>query len=199
MVKYIGSGGFGSTYSALWMEGPRWIWDDGAQEWARAGPMTVALKRLDNSQEISSSFINQIKAYHKCLQSDLMADTFGITKDPTSNYMIIMKYYKNAKSICDDERLEIPEDTPKFYAELMQQCWDNDPGKRPTASYLNEKLGEWITLICDNPNPSEIFDEYSIAENRRQIIISQLSDKNTHPEIHPEAYYTSRPLWFLDP
>jgi serine/threonine protein kinase len=60
MVKYIGSGGFGSVYSALWMEGPRWNWDDGAQEWARAGPMTVALKRLDNSQKILSSFINQV-------------------------------------------------------------------------------------------------------------------------------------------
>ncbi|PKC57721.1 hypothetical protein RhiirA1_446074 [Rhizophagus irregularis] len=92
MVKYIGNGGFCSIYSALWMEGPRWNWDDGAQEWARAGPMTVALKRLDNSQKISSSYINQIKTYHKCLQSALLAETFGITKDPTSNYMIVMKY-----------------------------------------------------------------------------------------------------------
>ena len=42
------------------MEGPRWIWDDGAQEWTRAGPMNVALKRLDDSQNISSSYINQV-------------------------------------------------------------------------------------------------------------------------------------------
>ena len=60
MVKYIGSGGFGCVYSALWMEGPRWIWDDDAQEWTRAGPMDVALKRLDNSQNISSSYVNQV-------------------------------------------------------------------------------------------------------------------------------------------
>ncbi|PKY22983.1 kinase-like protein, partial [Rhizophagus irregularis] len=39
-----------------------------------------------------------------------------------------------AKNICDGKRLEIPDDTPKFYAELMQQCWDNEPKKRPTAS-----------------------------------------------------------------
>ena len=39
MVKYVGSGGFSSVYSALWMEGPRWIWDDDAQEWTRSGPM----------------------------------------------------------------------------------------------------------------------------------------------------------------
>ncbi|GBB95365.1 hypothetical protein RclHR1_25190002 [Rhizophagus clarus] len=48
-----------------------------------------------------------------------------------------------AKNICDGERLKIPEDTPKFYVKLMQQCWDNEPGIRPTASYLYERLN-WI-------------------------------------------------------
>ena len=60
MVKYVGKDGFGSIYSSLWMEGPRWIWDDVAQEWTRAGPTNVALKRLDNSHNISSSYINQV-------------------------------------------------------------------------------------------------------------------------------------------
>src|SRR6266487_2609241 len=58
MDKYIGSGGFGSVYSADWMEGPRQKWDYTAQEWTRTGPIKVALKRLDNSQNISSSYIN---------------------------------------------------------------------------------------------------------------------------------------------
>uniref|UniRef100_U9TTA7 Protein kinase domain-containing protein n=1 Tax=Rhizophagus irregularis (strain DAOM 181602 / DAOM 197198 / MUCL 43194) TaxID=747089 RepID=U9TTA7_RHIID len=103
-----------------------------------------------------------------------------------------------AYDICNGERLEIPEDTPNFYSELMQQCWDNDPVKRPTASYLNEKLGEWIILICDDPTPSKVSDENSIAEEKRWKMISQLSKKITHPELHPEAYYTSRPLCFRE-
>ncbi|RIA90086.1 kinase-like domain-containing protein [Glomus cerebriforme] len=314
MVKYIGSGGFGSVYSALWMEGPRWIWDDGAQEWTRAGPMNVALKRLDNSLNISSSYIDQIKVYRKYLQSALLVETFGITKDSTSNYMIVMKYYENgnlyqyidrpneilswinmidmlrgiaigleeihakgkfhrnlhggnlliedekvstgariaqigdvglygpcydienqssnqiygvlpylapevlrgedyntasdiysfgivmntlatgqrpwhnrahdislAKDICDGKRLEITEDTPKFYTELMQQCWDNEPKNRPTASHLKERLSKWIWLIC--------IDLYSVSERK-------IPKKYYHSKIHPEAYYTSRLLYF---
>ena len=60
MVKYIGRGGFSSIYSALWMEGPRLIWDDELQEWTRTGPIKVALKRLDNSINIKSSYVDQV-------------------------------------------------------------------------------------------------------------------------------------------
>ncbi|PKY26964.1 kinase-like protein [Rhizophagus irregularis] len=323
MGKYIGSGGFSSIYSAVWMEGPRWNLDDSTQEWARAGPTSVALKRLDNSLNILSSYVDQIKVHHECIQLASFVETFGITKDSTSNYMIVMKYYETgnlykyldrhnwilswkdiidmlrgiakslekihikgkfhknlhggnlfigneiilidarigdvglygpscylenrgfnqiygvlpyiapevlhgesysaasdiysfgiimnilatgkrpwynrahnislAKDICDGERLEIPEDTPSFYAKLMRQCWDNEPGNRPTASDLCKKLN-WINLICDNSN---LFDDYYyISEEKRYKIISQLPKSYTHPKIHPEAYYTSRLLIF---
>src|SRR3954470_1954229 len=39
LVSYIDRGGFTSVYSAVWMEGPKWIWDEAAQDWNRAGPM----------------------------------------------------------------------------------------------------------------------------------------------------------------
>ncbi|RIA92339.1 kinase-like domain-containing protein, partial [Glomus cerebriforme] len=35
-------------------------------------------------------------------------------------------------SICEGERPEINENTPKCYKELMEKCWDTDPFKRPT-------------------------------------------------------------------
>ncbi|CAB5370974.1 unnamed protein product [Rhizophagus irregularis] len=54
---------------------------------------------------------------------------------------------------------------------------DNDPGKRPTASYLNENLEEWIILICDDPNPSKISGKNSIVREKRWRKISQLSKK----------------------
>ncbi|CAG8716724.1 21656_t:CDS:2 [Rhizophagus irregularis] len=46
----------------------------------------------DHISRWKRTVIKDIKTYHKCLQSALLAETFGITKDPTSNYMIVMKY-----------------------------------------------------------------------------------------------------------
>jgi len=60
MVKYIGSGGFSSIYLALWMEGPRWKWDNRLEEWTQTSPIKVVLKRLDNSLNISSSYVDQV-------------------------------------------------------------------------------------------------------------------------------------------
>ncbi|CAI2161780.1 19393_t:CDS:2 [Funneliformis geosporum] len=93
-----------------------------------------------------------------------------------------------AKDICDGKKLAIPDDTPIFYAELMSKCCDNNPNNRPTASYLNEKLGEWITLICDDPNPSDISEESSIAEEKRWKRISQLPKKHIHSKPSASAY-----------
>jgi len=68
MVKYANSGGFSSVYSAVWMEGPRLTWDTGADEWTRTGPTKVALKRLDNSQNISNFYIDQVGWYINKIQ-----------------------------------------------------------------------------------------------------------------------------------
>ncbi|GBC24389.2 kinase-like domain-containing protein [Rhizophagus irregularis DAOM 181602=DAOM 197198] len=116
LVKNINKrGAFSSIYSAIWLEGPRWNLDEEAEVWTRNGPIKVILKRLDNSQYMSQEFVNQVLPmsadivylyiagflftnlyrYHKCLQNGALAVCFGITKDPTSNYMFVMRYYEN--------------------------------------------------------------------------------------------------------
>ena len=54
------SGAFSTIYSAIWLEGPRWIWDEDAEQWTRNGPIKVALKRLSNSQIISDEYLKQV-------------------------------------------------------------------------------------------------------------------------------------------
>src|SRR5581483_11470377 len=53
-------GAFSSIYSAIWMEGPRWNLDEDAELYTRNGPIKVILKRLDNSQNMSQEFIDQV-------------------------------------------------------------------------------------------------------------------------------------------
>ncbi|CAB4405728.1 unnamed protein product [Rhizophagus irregularis] len=216
---------------------PRWNWDDGAQEWTRTGPTHVALKRLDNSLNISSSYIDQPKHLE-------------LPMDPTSNYMIVMKYYENGDlyqyldrsngilswrdmidmlwGIAGDARIgdvglygpcdyhENNNNSGQIYGvlpyiapevlrgenytpasdiysfgiimntlaterdlDLMQLCWSNELEKRPTASLICKALS-WNNLFCD-------YDYYD--EKKRYKI-------HPHPKIHPEAYYTSRLLYF---
>ncbi|CAG8458596.1 6498_t:CDS:2 [Paraglomus occultum] len=95
LIQEEARGGFSTVYSAIWLEGPRELWDEGSQEWLRNGPMKVALKRLDNSQKLTDYFIQQVKLHYKALQSHSVADTIGFTRDPTGAYMVVMRYYQN--------------------------------------------------------------------------------------------------------
>src|ERR1044071_1982246 len=53
-------GAFSTIYSAIWLEGPRWIWDEEAEQWTRNGPIKVTLKRLNNLQNISDEYLKQV-------------------------------------------------------------------------------------------------------------------------------------------
>ncbi|PKK74117.1 kinase-like protein [Rhizophagus irregularis] len=316
-------GAFSSIYSAIWMEGPTWNLDEEAEVWNRNGPIKVILKRLDNSQSMSLEFINQLCKYHKCLQNGALADCFGITKDPTSCYMFVIRYYKNGnlysyldetmgilcwrdivdmlwsisaglhvihehnlvhghlhggnvlvenemdsidtkitdtglhgpfgpfdkqipsqhvygvipfvapevfngntptkesdiysfgmimwmlsagvrpyhdkphdsqliQEICSGLRPNVISGTPPVFARLMLQCLDADPSKRPTASQLYEWLGNWVTAICDDPDPSDLSNQFDVAEETKFANLDKLKFNNT--PCHENAIYFSRPL-----
>ncbi|PKY30386.1 kinase-like protein [Rhizophagus irregularis] len=158
-------------------------------------------KRLEIPDDTPKFYAElMIKAYHKCLQSASLAGTFGITKDPTSKLYdrnknsFRRKIHRNLHGgnlLIEDEKVSArisdvglyePCNYDKsrsqlygsyhmlrrnFYVakiKVLPLTWiqDNDPGKRPTASYLNENLEEWIILICDDPNPSKISGKNSI-------------------------------------
>ncbi|CAB4380455.1 unnamed protein product [Rhizophagus irregularis] len=91
-VTYITRGGFGKIYSAEWPEGYIHYWDIENQKWYRFTSKKVALKSLDNSSEISTDFLNEIKSYLQIYfrepvnSSDLTS--FQVNSDDVSTNLI---------------------------------------------------------------------------------------------------------------
>ncbi|GBC02846.1 hypothetical protein RclHR1_04850014 [Rhizophagus clarus] len=81
-VKYIGKGGFGIIYKAIWLSKYKEI-------------VLKSLSNLDenNLNEKLADFLNEWDCHEKCLNSNRIIDLHGFTKDPdTSQYMIVMDY-----------------------------------------------------------------------------------------------------------
>ncbi|UZO07858.1 uncharacterized protein OCT59_028130 [Rhizophagus irregularis] len=159
LIKNINKrGAHSSIYSAVWMEGPRWNLDEESELWSRNGPIKVILKRLDNSHNMSQEFVNQLYRYHKCLQSDALADCFGVTKDPTSCFMFVMKYYEN------DNLFSYIEETMGIlcWRDIVEMLW-------------SISAGNWITAICDDPNRSDLSDQFDAAEEFKFANLEKLN------------------------
>jgi serine/threonine protein kinase len=89
------------------------------------------------------------------------------------------------KICCGEYRPEFPRETPKCYVELMKQCWNKNPSKRPTAEMVYNEIVDWYNSYESKKEISEEFktaDEVQANEIIREIYI------------HPEASYNSRLL-----
>ncbi|RGB43213.1 kinase-like domain-containing protein [Rhizophagus diaphanus] len=92
-VEYITSGGYGDIFTAVWQEGPRWAWDENDQTRIRTGPRNVTLKILDNSQNITTDFLNELASHYQCNSESHVLFCYGISKDPMTNkYILVMDY-----------------------------------------------------------------------------------------------------------
>ena len=98
--------------------------------------------------------------------------------------------------ICSGLRPKVVSGTPSVFAKLMLQCLDANPSNRPTASHLYECLGNWVTAICDDPDPSDLSNQFDAPEEIKFSNLETLA-LNVLP-CHEGAVYTSRSLNFLD-
>ncbi|CAB5191190.1 unnamed protein product [Rhizophagus irregularis] len=84
--------------------------------------------------------------------------------------------------------------TPPVFTKLMLQCLDADPSNRPTASQLCEYLGNWFIAICDDPDPSELSNQFIVAEakfaNRDNLRFNIIP-------CHENTIYFSRTLYSI--
>ncbi|GET02598.1 kinase-like domain-containing protein [Rhizophagus clarus] len=78
-IKYITQVG---VYRANWIDGNISDWDGYNRKWKRCQNMFVILKSLNNSNNITSEFMNKIDRTYK---------TYGITQDPrTKKYIMVL-------------------------------------------------------------------------------------------------------------
>ncbi|RHZ60903.1 hypothetical protein Glove_350g158 [Diversispora epigaea] len=86
-IEYLSEGGYGTVYKAVWNNMPEEI----KTNYSNPSKM-IAMKKLNDSQNFTKDFTNEIKAYHKNNHSYIIP-IFGITQVPmTKEYAIVMKY-----------------------------------------------------------------------------------------------------------
>ena len=73
---------------------------------------------------------------------------------------------------------------------------DDNPSNRPTASQLYEYFGNWISAICDDPEQSDLSNQFDLAEEIKFINLEK-SNFSILP-CHEKAIYFSRPLNFIN-
>ncbi|EXX75396.1 Kcc4p [Rhizophagus irregularis DAOM 197198w] len=113
-VEFNAEGGFSKIYKATWIDGPIVDWNEKKQKYNRYGEVTVALKELNNSENINSKELNELKIYYNftlnwqpdeyvkrvCNSTNTsnfnnINTYYGITQNPlTKNFMIITEYYE---------------------------------------------------------------------------------------------------------
>ena len=62
-VEYLAKGGFGTTYKAIWKDGPIDYWGSKNNQWKRYRYWPVALKCLHNSQDITAEFLREVRSF----------------------------------------------------------------------------------------------------------------------------------------
>ncbi|GES83281.1 kinase-like domain-containing protein [Rhizophagus clarus] len=100
-----------------------------------------------------------------------------------------------AVKICKGLRPKIPEDVPKFLADLTMICCDAKAEDRPTAKELYQLLYKWNNIEYED---NEIYSQMKKYEKIRENKLKNRSSKNKPKNIvyHPQAIYSSRLLNF---
>ncbi|POG73997.1 kinase-like domain-containing protein [Rhizophagus irregularis DAOM 181602=DAOM 197198] len=103
-----------------------------------------------------------------------------------------------AMKICKGLRPKSNYKIPQLIFDIINQCWDADPLKRPNASELNNLFLNLWDDIC-NKMDSVIYGQVKEADdiNKKLSISSPLISTGTISYMtHPQAVYTSRLLDF---
>ncbi|CAJ0649207.1 9885_t:CDS:2 [Entrophospora sp. SA101] len=201
LIEYRDKGCFGEIHSAYWSSDPLSMWDRDLEYYNRHGPTKVAIKKIDNSQELSQEFVNK-KNYGGNILIDNRGDLLDVAITDVGSGICPFVDIAHDKKLANEiivngKRPKMCENNfPKVFIDLMRRCWESNLKRRPTAKELFEITGVWVVDICDNRSPNETSRQFDDAEDKKFL---ELEKKPfSQPTIHPLAIYTSRLLDFLE-
>ncbi|RGB34458.1 kinase-like domain-containing protein [Rhizophagus diaphanus] len=97
--------------------------------------------------------------------------------------------------ICKKHRRPtIAKATPQCWIDLMQQCWDAVPEKRPTAMQVFQKLDKWYQDSQNNIWSEDIKQIFLCDEERYKFRSMSKEKIEEHYSTHPQAIYKSRSM-----
>ncbi|UZO13304.1 uncharacterized protein OCT59_004807 [Rhizophagus irregularis] len=186
-VKQIGEGGFAKVYSATWIDGKAEYKRQNDESWKKEEPkpIKVALKKLNDSQNISANYLNEIKTLWIIYFNDSnnYLNFYGITKDTkTGEFMMIIQLADqgNLRSILSTYR-----------------CMSAIPNQRPTADELYDILVIWWNASNGNYQNEEKFgDKVKEIKAIFDEANKEIPNISTSYEKIPDAIYTSRVFTF---
>ncbi|UZO05629.1 uncharacterized protein OCT59_025973 [Rhizophagus irregularis] len=156
-VKFIAKGGFSEVYKAIWIDGPVINnWNKKKQSFYKPEynkNYEVVLKKLNNSKEITSKALNELKIFHEFYLNwkkknnyeiyNQVSKYFGITQEPvTKDIMIIMPYYKSGDLI-------------NYLTNDFYSIEWHSPNKRPEATDIYNRISR-MGSKCEIKKSSEI-------------------------------------------
>ncbi|GBC31941.2 kinase-like domain-containing protein [Rhizophagus irregularis DAOM 181602=DAOM 197198] len=93
-VEYLAKGGFGTTFKAVWKDGPIWKYDH--NQWRREGKTKVALKCLHNSQDITAEFLKEVESNILAYETSWIVRCFE-PKNADNNDLLGVEYSDSLK------------------------------------------------------------------------------------------------------
>ncbi|GBC21854.2 kinase-like domain-containing protein [Rhizophagus irregularis DAOM 181602=DAOM 197198] len=223
-IKHIGEGGFAKVYSATWIDGKSKYFrqNDGSWKKRESEPIEVALKKLNDSQNISADYLNELKTHWKLYNLENYSLKFyGITKDPeTKEFMMIIQLADrgNLRSVLSSNfnnllwkakifslyyiaiDLKNLHQLGYFHKDFhTYRCMSANPDQRPTASELYRILNFWYNS-CNNNIHYQEKDKFGYKGKEIKAIFDEANEKipniSTSYEKNPDAIYTSRVFTF---
>lgn len=96
-VRFVGSGGYGNVYHAIWLDGPREKWDAKTVRYIRRSKQNVVLRSFNNLNIGSELFAELGKFLNSENNSGVYVSRYyGITQDPfTNNFMMVVQYARD--------------------------------------------------------------------------------------------------------